>query len=159
MTKINYIEGDATEPIVDGRRVIAHIVNNYGGWGRGFVLALSAKWKQPEWCYRKHSSLILGEVQIVPVGNRTIVANMCAQDGNWNGNPKTPACKIKALEICLKQVAAFCKDMECSLHTVRIGCGLGGEVWENIEPLIENIVCERGIDVYVYDLPKKEVTE
>jgi hypothetical protein len=32
--------------------VIAYICNDLGGWGKGFVLAISRKWPQPERDYR-----------------------------------------------------------------------------------------------------------
>jgi len=52
---ISYIKGDATKPekINNENRVIAHISNNKGGWGRGFVLSLSSRWPEPERRYRE----------------------------------------------------------------------------------------------------------
>lgn len=41
--EILYIKGDATAPIGSGVKVITHICNDIGGWGKGFVLALSKK--------------------------------------------------------------------------------------------------------------------
>lgn len=51
--EILYIKGDATAPIGSGVKVITHICNDIGGWGKGFVLALSKKWKMPEEAYRQ----------------------------------------------------------------------------------------------------------
>ncbi|MFF4223553.1 hypothetical protein ACFYZH_11940 [Streptomyces abikoensis] len=34
---IEYVRGDATCPQGDGPKVICHVVNDAGGWGRGFV--------------------------------------------------------------------------------------------------------------------------
>ena len=55
--EILYIKGDATAPIGSGVKVITHICNDIGGWGKGFVLALSKKWKMPEEAYRQWYSL------------------------------------------------------------------------------------------------------
>ena len=44
MLNINYVIGDATQPIGDGAKIIVHVCNDIGGWGRGFVLALTKKW-------------------------------------------------------------------------------------------------------------------
>lgn len=52
MKDIIYLKGDATKPIGDGLKIITHVCNNRGGWGKGFVKALSKKWKQPELNYR-----------------------------------------------------------------------------------------------------------
>ena len=48
MKEINYIKGDATNPQISGNKIIVHICNDIGGWGKGFVLAISNKWKEPE---------------------------------------------------------------------------------------------------------------
>jgi hypothetical protein len=34
----------------------------------------------------------------------------------------------------------------------RIGCGLAGGKWEEIEPIIKNTLCEKGVAVTIYDL-------
>ena len=39
MSEIVYVRGDATVPSVKGVKVIAHVCNDIGGWGKGFVLA------------------------------------------------------------------------------------------------------------------------
>jgi len=36
-TGISYIKGDATAPQGKGVKVIAHLCNDLGGWGKGFV--------------------------------------------------------------------------------------------------------------------------
>ena len=41
MNSIKYIIGDATAPKMDGTKIICHVCNVIGGWGKGFVLALS----------------------------------------------------------------------------------------------------------------------
>ena len=68
MTVIQYARGDATRPAGDGPKVIAHVCNDQGGWGRGFVLALSRRWVAPEYAYRdwhRRGSLV------GPVGDRS----------------------------------------------------------------------------------------
>ena len=44
---IQYRTGDATRPEGDGPKIIAHICNDVGAWGKGFVLALSKRWNTP----------------------------------------------------------------------------------------------------------------
>ena len=43
--KIEYLKGDATSPVKEGNKIILHICNDIGGWGKGFVMAISKKWK------------------------------------------------------------------------------------------------------------------
>lgn len=152
MTEIQYVVGNATEPIGDGPKIICHVVNTYGYWAKGFVLAVSAKWKEPEAVYRK-VRLRLGEVQFVIVENNPllIVANMCAQEG-IRGLNKMPL-KLPALNQCLHEVAKVAKRKKASIHCPRVGCGLAGSSWDKVEPLVQTLLAEENITVTVYDLP------
>jgi len=42
MTGITYRRGDATAPNADGSKIVCHVCNDVGGWGKGFVVALHA---------------------------------------------------------------------------------------------------------------------
>ena len=53
MELINYIRGDATQPAGDGNKIIVHVCNDIGAWGKGFVVALSRQWPQPEKDYKQ----------------------------------------------------------------------------------------------------------
>ena len=46
MPGIRYVTGDATRPEGEGPKIIVHICNDIGAWGRGFVLALSKRFKE-----------------------------------------------------------------------------------------------------------------
>ncbi len=50
---LRIIKGDATCPQAKGPKVIAHVCNDLGGWGKGFVLAVSKRWAEPERAYRE----------------------------------------------------------------------------------------------------------
>ena len=52
MAGVVYLTGDATCPQARGVKVIAHVCNDLGGWGKGFVLAISERWALPEAEYR-----------------------------------------------------------------------------------------------------------
>jgi O-acetyl-ADP-ribose deacetylase (regulator of RNase III) len=41
MKPIEYVQGDATRPQGPGNKIIVHICNDVGGWGKGFVLTLA----------------------------------------------------------------------------------------------------------------------
>jgi len=151
---ITYIKGDATKPIGDGPKIIAHICNNKGGWGRGFVLALSSRWKEPELEYRKWSKTSdfkLGEVQFVRVEPMIVIANMISQNGYFSSSNLTPIC-YKSLKRCLGILSVNAKYSKSSVHMPRIGTGLGGGDWVIIEKLIQDTLTD--INVFVYDLKK-----
>lgn len=152
---ISYLIGDATHPQADGAKIIVHICNDIGGWGKGFVLALSKRWKQPEQEYRKWANsgddFQLGAVQFVPVGETITVANMVAQRDIRRSSRGVPPIRYEAVEQCLLQVATRAREAGASVHMPRIGCGLAGGKWEEIEPIIQRTMGD-DIPVFVYDL-------
>lgn len=155
-TEITYLRGDSTKPAGDGNKIIAHVCNDVGGWGRGFVLALSTRWKGPENEYRKWAAsgekFKLGEVRFVNVEKDIWVANMIGQHdvvADQNGNPPV---RYDAIRKALSKVSAFARQKAASVHMPRIGCGLAGGRWEQIEPSIVETLTSAGIRTYVYDL-------
>lgn len=153
---ITYIKGDATAPQAIGNKLVAHICNDLGAWGKGFVLAVSARWSEPEKQYRKwhqnraNNDFELGAFQLVQVEKDVWIANMIGQHGIKRSSKGIPI-RYDALDKCLSQLASAAIELEASVHMPRIGCGLAGGKWECVEPLIENQLCKRGIAVYVYD--------
>jgi O-acetyl-ADP-ribose deacetylase (regulator of RNase III) len=152
---ITYYQGDATSPNGPGSYVIAHICNDVGGWGKGFVRALSRRWEEPEAAYRawKKSSknFELGNVQLVTVSPTLHVANMIAQHGYaTKANPVVV--EYAALHTCLQKIASKV-DHHTTIVMPRIGCGLAGGTWDLIEPIIRDTLCASGVAVEVYDLP------
>jgi hypothetical protein len=87
MSEITYVRGDATAPLGKGVKLIAHVCNDIGGWGKGFVLALSNRWPEPEAAYRRWhreragNDFGLGAAQFVQVDRYVWVANMIGQRG------------------------------------------------------------------------------
>lgn len=155
---ISYLNGDATAPKLDGAKIISHICNDGGGWGRGFVLAISKRWKLPEQQYRQWyasgDEFTLGKVQFVKVEADIEVANMIGQHGIRTGRANVAPIRYDAVEKCLAAVAQRAVCTAASIHMPRIGCGLAGGSWEQIEPIIERTLCAHDIAVYVYDFEK-----
>lgn len=156
MVEIEYIKGDATSPQAKGTKVIAHVCNDLGGWGKGFVLQLSRRWKEPEAAYRAWhrgrpaSGFRLGAVQHVRVERYIWVTNMVAQRGTKPGS-QGPPIRYDALRECLTGLAEQAVAVGASVHIPRIGCGLAGGRWERVEPLIRAQLCACDIPVTVYD--------
>jgi O-acetyl-ADP-ribose deacetylase (regulator of RNase III) len=154
---IVYIPGDATHPTGPGAKIIAHVVNDVGAWGAGFVLAVSKRWTEPKLEYlKRHPDL--GATQLVRVpdehGSPLFVANMCAQRGLKRfGNPKP--LDLKALLKCLLDLKDMALTGKATVHMPRIGCGLAGGDWREVEPIIQDVFAPSGIPVYVYALPER----
>ncbi|MGW2418993.1 macro domain-containing protein [Streptomyces sp. NPDC001709] len=156
MSEIMYVRGDATVPSVKGTKVIAHVCNDIGGWGKGFVLALSRRWPEPERAYRAwhrdraHNDFALGAVQLVRVEPYVWVANMVGQRGIRRGSKGVPV-RYEAIDTALARLADEVTELGASVHMPRIGCGLAGGTWSRIEPLITERLVKRAIPVTVYD--------
>ena len=152
---IEYIKGDATNPVGEGNKIIVHVCNDVGGWGKGFVMAISNKWKEPEQQYREwyksQKEFAPGEVQYVKVADDTWVANMIGQRDIKKDKYGNPPIRYEAILKGLEKLSAFAKDKNASVHMPRIGCGLAGGTWDKIEPLINANLSEKDIDVTVYD--------
>lgn len=165
---IEYVLGDATRPRGNGPRVIAHCCNDGGGWGSGFVVALSKRWSEPERAYRawfRNKSMVrevslfnevsqvshkvafeLGNVIFVEVEPQLWVANIIGQHGTC----KTEKVPIRYLAIGtgLCTVAHFCKEKNATAHMPRLGAGLAKGHWGTIEEMI----LSTEMDATVYDL-------
>ena len=76
------------------------------------------------------------------------VANMVGQHGMRHGNSGPPI-RYDAVADCLKKVAVKAADLKASIHVPRIGCGLAGGEWSRIEPLIQQHLCEPGLQLTV----------
>ena len=156
MAEIAYLIGDATAPTTPGPKMIVHVCNDIGAWGKGFVMALSRRWPEPESQYRgwyrerKSNDFGLGAVQFAQVAADLWVANMIGQHG-IRRTKEGPPIRYGAVEKCLAKVALKAVELEASVHMPRIGCGLAGGKWEKIETIITGQLSEKDIAVYVYD--------
>lgn len=151
MAKLEYAIGDATNPQVDGEKIICHICNDKGRWGAGFVLALSKKWPEPEHNYLNMSSRCLGDATFTAVDNDITVVNMIAQHDTQFDNEGNAPVRYGALYKCLDKVARYARiSNNASVHMPLIGCGLAGGYWPAVKSIITETLLDAGVDVYVY---------
>jgi len=159
---VTYCRGDlflaARTPGVT--RVIAHVVNDVGGWGSGFTRSVSRFSPLPaqryrSWAKGERGPFLLGMVQVVNTQEPHLgIINMLCQHGY--SRPDKPALSYLALDECLRKLASCCDYLSqrnpkrIEILMPRIGCGLAGGTWDQVEPLIEKHLAK--YDVYVYDL-------
>jgi len=141
METITYLKGDATQPLGERNKIIAHVCSDLGYWGKGFVLAISKRWKEPaiqfkSW-HKLHEGFELRKVQFVQTTYDIVVANMVGQHKIKKLKGQPPI-RYDAVEQCLKSVASYVITNNCSVHMPRISCGLAGGKWELIEPIISS---------------------
>jgi O-acetyl-ADP-ribose deacetylase (regulator of RNase III) len=153
---LRIVQGDATSPQAAGPKIIAHVCNDLGGWGKGFVVAISRRWPDPEREYRRWhrdragNDFGLGAVQLVQVGPDIWVANMVGQHGMRAGSGGPPI-RYDAVRSCLSTVGDAALSLGATVHMPRIGTGLAGGRWDRIEPIIDATLGARDIVTYVYD--------
>ncbi|MFJ8769155.1 macro domain-containing protein [Streptomyces clavifer] len=156
MSETTCVRGDATTPLGKGVKLIVHCCNDLGGWGKGFVLALSRRGPEPEAAYRRRhreragNDFGLGAVQFVRTGPYTWVANPVGQRGIRTGYKSVPV-RYEAIDAGLEKIAARAAELGAPVHMPRIGCGPAGGTWSRIEPLVAARPADRGIAVTVYD--------
>lgn len=158
--RINFIIGDATQPIGEGAKIIVYVCNDIGGWGRGFVVALSKRWPEPEQRYRSwhrgegEIPFALGEVQFVEVGKAVWVANLIGQRDVRSVGGVVPV-RYEAIRKGLHRVATEAQRLGASVHMPRIGCGLAGGKWEEVGKIVNEELVDQGVSVTVYDFPSQ----
>lgn len=161
---VNYVVGDATEPKGDGPKLIVHCCNDQGGWGSGFVLAVSKRWKEPEAAYRlwyanpehPQNPFKLGSIQVIPVDpeEEIAVVNLIGQHKYGKcSDPNDPFVRYDAIAEGLTKVADLAKQWGATVHMPRIGCGLAGGDWWEMGPIIEKAM--EDVDCTVYDPPER----
>ena len=164
-----YIKGDSTNPI-QVPALIIHVCNNQGGWGAGFVLALSKKWSEPEKAYRDwyngkfvvpqiidSHQFELGSTQFVPILNENIwIANMIAQD-KYRKYRKSEHesnhvyLNYDALNKTLTRSYKFAYENNLTIHMPKIGCGFAGGDWNIIEKMIKPLSEKVNTTVYLLE--------
>jgi len=157
---INYQVGDATRPTGDHPKIIVHVCNDAGGWGKGFVVAVSRRWREPEKRYRawhrgeEPHPFALGQVQFVQVEDTIWVANLIGQHG-MGFQRGLPPIRYEAIREGLATVATKAKELHASVHMPRIGSGLAGGRWEEVERIVREELTAVDVAVTVYDLPQR----
>jgi len=159
---IKYKVGNLFEHIPSDKiTIIAHVCNDVGGWGSGFVVPLSKKFPLAEKSYREWhdnpSNFELGQFEIVnvDVDNHVFVANMIAQHSTITRSPDTTPLRYWALCQCLHGVGKIARSIASEADSVEFHCpmfgsGLAGGKWDVIEALIEE--SWEGIPTTIYKL-------
>jgi O-acetyl-ADP-ribose deacetylase (regulator of RNase III) len=151
---INYCKGDASKPAI-APCIIAHIVNDQGGWGAGFTGSIATTFgSAPGNHYKKtfREQSIAGNRNgfcAIWNGPNVEIIHMFAQRGYVDANNQMPL-NMNDLDTCLAIMFSYAHKKDLTVHMPRIGAGLGGGDWNRIEELINNHRNE--VPTYVYDL-------
>jgi len=93
----------------------------------------------------------LGNVQFVKAADDIWVANMIAQRDIKPDKDGLPPIRYSFVSECLERVSHFAKRQNASVHMPRIGCGLAGGQWTEIEEIVNSELIAHEIATTVYD--------
>ena len=152
-------QGSATSPRPENGRgvIIAHLNNQIGAWGAGFVLAVDDLSPIPKRAYKelakKHANNIpMGIIQQLEIEPDLWVANMIAQKGISRA-ANAVLVDYDALAECLNTVFKRAVLLDCDVHIpAGMGSGLAGgdkqkitdmicsvaDAWQALEQSLEN---------------------
>ena len=142
---IIYKIGDATNPLIEGNKIIAHVCNDIGKWGRGFVATINNKWKEPEIQYRSMKNRKLGEVQFVKVENDIIIANIIGQHLIIMNENENQSISYDAMKEGLKKVNELAIELKASIHSPKFVLSVSD--WYIIEKIINETIT---VPIYIY---------
>lgn len=125
--------------------IIAHGVNCQRRMGSGVALAIRMKFPKAYYSYMDNLHPTLGAVNFAPIDQDLVVANCYTQD-RYGRDGKVYA-SLSAIRNCLETIVYMRLDEGAPVYMPRIGCGLGGLKWEDVERIIPQtdikfIVCE-----------------
>lgn len=153
-------------PKIRAMTIIAHVCNDIGGWGSGFVVPLGKTWPQTESRYRSWHRVgldpgsgkpfELGQFQMVIVNTGslelnqgpTVVANMIGQHKTLS--PGYIPIRYGAIAQCLKELAEVARipKQGVEFHCPAFGTGLAGGNKQVIESLIEEYWSDFPVTIY-----------
>jgi len=170
---ITYVEGDLfdslREPIESEPVVIAHVVNDKGAFGAGFVVPLAqtfpvARQAYLAWAGKEnkspgsvdwHPSFERGQSQLVRVREDPViyVAHMLAQTLGGK-RPLFYNDLARAMDAVVRAMHQVMPQTMFRIICPMFGAGLAGGDWNFVEKLIEDCWVRRNIPVTVYYLPR-----
>lgn len=167
MSKIKYVVGNLFEHIPQEKVIIAHVVNNLGVAGAGFVIPLSNRfcdWKEnyQEWIENLNSfssfdesDSIIGEVGFGYKEGNITIADMIGQEGV--GFKDGVPIRYDGLFQAMKTVSDVAQLTKARIICPKFGAGLAGGRWPIIEAMIKELWIKKDIDVTVYVLDESEI--
>lgn len=148
---INYIIGDLFDT---DKQVICHGVNTVGKFGAGVAGQIAKRFPEVKRAYiRKYDrdGWRLGEAQFVQTNShdKKIIANLATQQTYGRRGKHVD---YNAVAAAFDRLGEFCSLQQCGCAMPKIGTGLGGGEWSQIESALIAAVNKWDFDIEVYEL-------
>lgn len=140
-----YIKGDLMDA---PQELIMHGVNCAGSFGSGVAGAIKRKHPPVREAYLSLTEHILGTCQFVHHNDQTWANAHTQEKYGYDGGAYAD---LTAVAYCLIEVAEWMHDNNAvTIAMPKIGCGLGGLKWDQVEILVNELL--QDYEVYVYEL-------
>lgn len=116
--------------------IVAHGVNCQRVMGSGVALAIRNRWPIVFEKY-VYNPPVLGSAQFVEIDELLWVANCYTQTSYGRANG--PYADVDSVRSSLDATFVFASKKQLPIFMPRIGCGLGGLKWTDVEPIIEQL--------------------
>ena len=148
---IHYVEGDI---LLSRAKLIAHGVAANDPMDQGLAQSLHERYPAMHkdyhhWCHMNHPKP--GEAWLWVDADGRFIANLITQEGGYGGSRRPDKASTTHVNHALRALKKIIgKEKVDSLALPRLGTGVGGLDWEQVEPLIEKQLGDLGIPVFVY---------
>lgn len=147
-----YETGDLLDAPLD--QIIAHGCNTVGAFGAGVAGQIARRLPDVARMYKEATPHQLGAAQLAYDEGRWVFNLMTQRIPGANA-------RVSAISTAFTNMAerlASFSDLPYTVAIPRIGCGIGGLTWQEVEPAIVSGVLDSSIShltIVVYDLPTR----
>lgn len=140
--------------LLSGSQAIAHGIASNDPMKQGLALALHIKFPSMHkdfhhWCHQQHPKPGSAWMWGGPKGVRII--NLITQEGTLEHGSKPGKATLKSVRDSLKLLVKIIENESItSVALPKLATGVGGLEWEKVEPVIEELLGDLDIPVYVY---------
>ena len=148
---IHNVTGDI---LLSRAQAIAHGIASNDPMKQGLALSLHEKFPSMHkdfhhWCHQQHPKPGSAWMWGGPNGVRII--NLITQEGTLEHGSKPGKATLKSVRDSLKQLVKIIeKESITSVALPKLATGVGGLEWEKVQPVIEELLGDLDIPVYVY---------
>jgi O-acetyl-ADP-ribose deacetylase (regulator of RNase III) len=148
---IYHVSGDI---LLSQAHVIAHGIAANDPMNQGLALSLHQKYPAMHkdfhhWCHQHHPKA--GTAWVWGGPNDVRVINLITQEGGFGKGARPGKATLKYVRDSLKELTKIIKNENFnSISLPKLATGVGGLAWDDVLPVIEKVLGDLDITVYLY---------